>query len=166
MSELEQVAENVGVILKKRDLRVVFAESCTSGLIAASLGLVPGISGYLCGSAVVYREQTKIDWLGVGESTLENHSAESAATTKEIASGVLQRTMEADIALGITGHFGPNAPENDGVIFVAVCQRETNEGTSETSVLADKRFQLKSTSRADRQREAATRALQLLADVL
>ncbi len=32
---------------------IVFAESCTAGMIAATLGRIPGISEWLAGSAVV-----------------------------------------------------------------------------------------------------------------
>lgn len=163
MNELELAAKNVASTLQELDLRIVFAESCTSGLIAASLGLVPGISSHLCGSAVVYREQTKVQWLGVEQSTLDEHSAVSEPTTAEIAQGVLALTKEADLSLGITGHFGPNAPGNlDGAVFVAVYQRAADE----LRQLATRRFQLETHARADRQREAASRALQFLADVL
>ena len=119
---LAEAAQMVADRLKQRGSRIVLAESCTAGLISASLGLVPGISGYLCGSAVVYREQTKVDWLAADPRTLAEHSAVSHPVTEQIASGVLRNTQEADISLGITGHFGPNAPEGmDGLVFVAVC---------------------------------------------
>ena len=167
MNELELTAKELASVLKELDLRIVFAESCTSGLIAASLGLIPGISSYLCGSAVVYREQTKVNWLGVDQAKLDEHSAESPATTAEIARKVLERTPEADVSLGITGHFGPNAPVNDGVVFVTVYQREGDSQDDDLlREVAVRRFQLETQSRSDRQRVAAMLALRLLVEVL
>ncbi len=162
---LAAAANEVAARLKHAGSRIVFAESCTAGLISASLGLVPGISGHLCGSAVVYREQTKVDWLAADPETLSDHSAVSHSITEEIARGVLEKTQEADISLGITGHFGPNAPDGmDGVVFVAVCLRGVASEPIQTS--AAKQFQLASKSRPDRQQEAALLAFQFLLDVL
>ena len=157
-------AKELVVKLQEHDLRVVFAESCTAGLISATLGLVPGVSSYLCGSAVVYREQTKMAWLDVAPDTLAEHTAESLATTRQIATGVLEKTPEADLALGITGHFGPNAPEEiDGQVFIAAYRRNEHRGTY---LLGESAFQLVTASRADRQREAVSTALRFLVELI
>lgn len=156
---LAPLADQVVTLLARRNTKLVLSESCTAGLIAASLGGVPGVSQYLCGSAVVYREQSKIDWLNVNPDTIRNHSAVSAETTHEIAAGVLSVTSEADWSLGITGHLGPNSPpELDGRVFVACCRR--NESAVELLPVAVGRLQQQ--SRIDRQREAAEFALRHL----
>lgn len=157
-------AEELVAKLRQNDLRVVFAESCTAGLISASLGLVPGVSGYLCGSAVVYREQTKMSWLEVDPETLAEHSAESLETTEQITVGVLKKTPEADLALGITGHFGPNAPEElDGRIFVVACARNKHDATR---LLGRQCIRLRAKSRPNRQRESVTVALRFLIELI
>ncbi len=150
---LVAVAKRAAARLKQRQAKIVFAESCTAGLIAATLSQTPGISAHLCGSWVTYRESLKTEALGVDPTILSQHSAVSAETTKAMVGGALQRSSEATLALAITGHLGPNAPEDlDGVVFIA-CQAK---GTAAPTV---KRFQLESTSRSDRQREAALQAL-------
>ena len=117
MSTTKLSKEVVG-LLEQGNFRLVLAESCTAGMISASLGLVPGVSQYLCGSAVVYREQTKIDWLDVDPASIESFTAESENVTREIALGVLKKTPEAHWSLGITGHLGPGSPSDvDGKIF-------------------------------------------------
>ena len=60
---LHAAAGRLASLLKVLDVRVAFAESCTAGLVAASLARTPGISQWLCGSAVVYRDATKAAWL-------------------------------------------------------------------------------------------------------
>ena len=52
--------------------RIVFAESCTAGLLAATLGQIAGVSEVLCGSAVTYRNLTKANWLGIDPALLDN----------------------------------------------------------------------------------------------
>lgn len=159
-----QLPQQVVDMLEKLQANLVLAESCTAGLIAASLGGVPGVSRYLSGSMVVYREQAKIDWLGVDPMVIEEFTAVSEATTRAIARGVLEKTDEANVSLGITGHLGPGSPEKlDGQIFVACCR------TIDSDVIEDlgcKQHQLKTESRAERQREAVSIALTQLQQTL
>ena len=146
--------------LRDRQLRLVLAESCTAGSIAATLGRIPGISNHLCGSAVVYREGTKREWLGVDENLLKTHTAVSAEVTAEITCSVLRRTSEAHVALGITGHLGPGAPERqDGLVFIAVWQRGDAGLPVELMSVSER---LSAKGRGQRQAEATLYALQQL----
>lgn len=131
--------------------RIVFAESCTGGLVSAELAGVPGISEWLCGSAVTYRCATKTEWLGVSAKAIEAETAVSKVVASQMASGVLSMTPEAGLACSITGHLGPNAPEGfDGLVFVGTARRQA-DGERVNVV----KRQLRSQGRADRQREAA-----------
>ena len=149
--------------------RLVLAESCTAGLVAAELGQIPGISEHFCGSMVVYRTATKMAWLDI-EPELLGDSAFGpvcAEVTRRLAVAMLQKTPEATIAAGITGHLGPNAPcEMDGRVYCAVVKREAINGTS---VIV--RYELRSTSPIDvedflgrriRQQEAASLLMELI----
>ncbi len=121
---LESLAREIAELLSQRSLKVVFAESCTGGLVSATLARVPGISNFHCGSAVVYRLDTKTRWLGVPESMLINPGPVSEPVARAMVEGVLAQTPEADLAAAITGHLGPNAPaDQDGLIFVGLAIR-------------------------------------------
>lgn len=120
---LTSLAEAVKQRLESCGRRIVFAESCTAGLISATLARVPGVSNWLCGSSVVYRLDTKTRWLGVPESMLIDLGPVSEPVARLMAVGVLQRTPEASISASITGHLGPGAPpEQDGLIYVGIAQ--------------------------------------------
>jgi len=147
-------------LLAGRQLRLVLAESCTGGRIAAELAGVPGASEWFCGSAVTYREETKKVWLSVLADSLTRYSAVSQEVAQEMVCGVLAMTPEADLAAAVTGHFGPDAPvKQDGVIFIAIAWRG-NDGCQIT------RHELATQSRSERQREAAKSVLQLLIERL
>ncbi|TWU07353.1 Nicotinamide-nucleotide amidohydrolase PncC [Symmachiella macrocystis] len=151
MQSLDEITQDLARTLADRQLRVVFAESCTAGLAAATLASVPGISAYLCGSAVTYRERTKQDWLRVSAEDLARFTAVSEPVVRQMAIGVLENTVEADVSAAITGHLGPDAPaEQDGVVYVAVAQRQ-QQTVHVTSV---QRVVLESSTRGERQREA------------
>ena len=123
-SELQNDAASLAVLLKTENVRIVFAESCTAGLVSASLATVPGISNYHCGSAVVYRLGTKSVWLSIPQSVLEDPGAVSHEVAELMAIEVLQNTPEADLSASITGHLGPNAPDDqDGLIYIGLALR-------------------------------------------
>ena len=159
--ELEEQCRRVATLLADSDQRVVFAESCTAGLVSASLARVPGISRYLCGSAVTYREDRKARWLGVSGSALEEHTAVSEVVTTSMARGVLANTPEANLAASVTGHLGPNAPiGQDGHVFVAVAIRSGENSDIAFPIVSEYRVQ--AGDRLSRQREAVLLVLACL----
>ncbi len=132
---LTPLVQEVAALLKQSGQRVVFAESCTAGLVAASLARVPGISEHLCGSAVVYRLDTKSKWLEIPAVLLNDPGPVSEVVASLMAERVLALTPEADFAVSITGHLGPSAPSDlDGVVYIGVARREAPNGTDFTSV--------------------------------
>lgn len=150
MSLAEQ-AKRLAARLKALDLKIVFAESCTAGLVSASLARIPGISAWHCGSSVTYREETKQAWLDISATDLQHHSAVSAQVTRAMAQQVLVHTLEAVVSAAVTGHLGPNAPAKlDGVIYVAVARR-TARGASLIGVW---HHRLRTKTRIARQQEA------------
>jgi nicotinamide-nucleotide amidase len=138
--------------LQRNGLRIVFAESCTGGRVSATLAEIPGVSQYLCGSAVTYRDEVKSQWLGVSSATIAAVTSVSDAVAREMALGVLNVTIGADVALSITGHLGPDAPTDlDGVVFIGYARRRG----SESPELASGSYTLKNADRRSRQIEAA-----------
>lgn len=99
-------------LLRESNRRIVLAESCTGGLAAAWFTSVPGASEVFCGSMVVYRNDSKSRWLGLDPQMLvdEKIGPVSPQASEQLAREVLSRTPEAHLAIGITGHLGPNAP--------------------------------------------------------
>ncbi len=131
-------------------------------MIASSLAQLAGISQYLCGSAVVYREETKIRWLGVSGEAITRHTAVSQTVARQMAEGVLRMTPEADLAASITGHLGPSAPDGfDGLVFIGIASR--NSDAAESQVW---RHELQTTDRAARQQEAAVLVAEQLVEWL
>ena len=138
---LAALIQEVATRLQESNRRVVFAESCTGGLVSASLARVPGISEFHCGSAVVYRLDTKTQWLGVPEALLLDPGPVSEVVAREMALGVLARTPEADFAASITGHLGPNAPDaQDGLVFIGIARRSAEPTREPTVVLFEERL--------------------------
>ena len=145
------LAEDLSRELAMRNLRIVFAESCTAGLISGILAQVPGISKWLCGSSVTYMESVKRQWLGVDPEVLRRHTAVSPEGTESMARAVLERTETADFSLAITGHLEPSLSESGAVAFVGLAFR-VDQGIQVGSV---NRFPLPGNDRLERQWSAA-----------
>ncbi|MBX3441173.1 MAG: CinA family protein [Planctomyces sp.] len=172
---LTHSAREVGGLIAGLRLKLALAESCTAGLAAAALGGIPGGSCWLCGSAVVYRTETKMAWLGVDPPHLVPPEPDSvgAGTSRALAEALLRTTPEADLAATITGHLGPDAPaELDGRIFVQVLQRADQVAFAEPVNFADAlRLEAQPTGdplefRLLRQMEAAAVLLEAIAEQL
>jgi PncC family amidohydrolase len=160
---LLSAARRVARLLEQTSHKIVFAESCTAGLVSASLSRIPGISAWHCGGMVTYRNKTKTAYLGIDPKILKRPGPVSELVARQMAEGVLSRTPDATMAASITGHLGPNAPPKlDGVVFVAIAvRRKTHDDITAFKLLLS--FQL---DRYERQRLAAETMLALVADML
>lgn len=136
-----ELATSLRDALATEQCRLVLVESCTAGRVAATLGELPGISQWLCGSLVVYRNASKSAWLGVPDSLLDDpqQGPVSASASRWLARAALERTPEANLAVAVTGDIGPHAPPaTDGCIFLAAATRVAPTGKSgSTSPTAD-----------------------------
>lgn len=134
--DLTKLAKRLASVLAEQKLRIVFAESCTGGLVSNALTRIVGISEWHCGSAVVYQVETKAQWLGIDRGILESPGPVSQIVAQLMAENVLANTPQADMAASITGHLGPNAPaKQDGLIFVGITQRSADGQTKKTRVI-------------------------------
>ncbi|WKB52133.1 CinA family protein [Eleftheria terrae] len=94
--------DDVVGFMKAQELRLVTAESCTAGLIAATLADVPGAGALLESAYVVYSPEAKQRCLGVRPETIEHHNLTSEEVAREMACGAL-RQSPANVAIANTG---------------------------------------------------------------
>ena len=117
--------EAAGRALVARRLTVSTAESCTGGMVAASLVDYPGISECLYEAHVTYANEAKVKYCGVKPETLAAFGAVSEQTAFEMASGLRERSG-ADIAVATTGIAGPGGGTKEkpvGLVYVACADR-------------------------------------------
>lgn len=125
----------IGDLLRRRGLKLVFAESCTGGLISHRITNIPGSSDYFLGSVIAYANEAKERLLGVNHQTLLDYGAVSRETALEMARGVrLALTpdfgVEQVIGLSITGIAGPGGglPEKPvGLAWVGLAARDAEQ---------------------------------------
>ena len=107
-------------LLKKYELTVTTAESCTGGLISGRLVNVSGASEVFREGFVTYSNKAKRKLLNVNKSTLKKYGAVSKQTAKEMAIGGVFAT-DADVCIAVTGIAGPNSEGEKpvGLVYIA-----------------------------------------------
>ncbi|MBI3935857.1 MAG: CinA family protein [Betaproteobacteria bacterium] len=105
--KLYRLAELVGAALKARGLMLATAESCTGGLLAGAVTMVPGSSDWFERGFVTYTHISKREMLGVNGATLGAYGAVSEPTVREMAIGALANS-HAQVAVAVSGVAGPS----------------------------------------------------------
>lgn len=120
MSDLESLS----YLAIKRGSKIVSAESCTAGLLAAYLTEMPGSSAFFEQGYITYSNRSKMSVLGVDKKTLEKHGAVSEEVAKQMAVGALNRSR-GTIAISITGIAGPGGSDYkpEGLVCFAIAQK-------------------------------------------
>lgn len=85
--EEETLEQAVVRLLKKYELTVTTAESCTGGLLAGRIINVPGASEVYNEGFITYSNKAKRKYLDVSKSTLKKYGAVSEQTAREMATG-------------------------------------------------------------------------------
>lgn len=141
-------------VLREKKWSVGFAESCTGGLLSATITGLAGVSDVFMGSIVSYANDVKVDVLGVRAETLRAFGAVSEETAREMARGAL-RVLRSTTAVAITGIAGPSGGSDEkpvGMVWFAAA----GPGFEETSL---QRF---AGDRTEIQRRSAEFAMEFL----
>jgi nicotinamide-nucleotide amidase len=91
---------------RQQNLRIVTAESCTGGLVAAAICQVPGASDVFERGFVTYSNRAKQEMLGVPGDLIADMGAVSEPVARMMAEGALEHS-NAHLAVAITGVAGP-----------------------------------------------------------
>jgi nicotinamide-nucleotide amidase len=93
-------------LLKKNELILSVAESCTGGLIAKYFTDFPGSSVFFDSGFVTYSNESKINYLNVSAETLELNGAVSTEVVREMLNGLLKNS-KINTCIAISGVAGP-----------------------------------------------------------
>jgi nicotinamide-nucleotide amidase len=111
---------------KAKGYTLACAESCTGGLVSATLTDISGSSAVFTHGFITYANQAKITMLGVSVEDLEQFGAVSETVARQMAEGA-RRVSGADVAVATTGIAGPSggtALKPVGLVFIAVATPE------------------------------------------
>jgi nicotinamide-nucleotide amidase len=118
-------AETLLAACRARGVRLATAESCTGGLIAATLTAIAGASDVVERGFITYSNAAKHELLGVPLELIARAGAVSDEVARAMAEGALA-CSRADIAVSVTGVAGPgggSAEKPVGLVCCGLAQR-------------------------------------------
>jgi len=108
--------------LKKRKETLVFAESCTGGLLSSSITSISGSSEVFKGSIISYSNELKKSLLNISEEQLQRYGAVSKEVAEAMSINAKEK-LSADWAISISGIAGPNGGSQEkpvGLVYISI----------------------------------------------
>ena len=109
--------------LKKKNMTISSAESCTGGLIGHRLTQVPGGSEVFNGGMITYSNESKINQLGIRLENIEHFGSVSEQVALEMAENIKNK-FGTSIGVSTTGIAGPDGGSKIkpvGLVYVGYC---------------------------------------------
>ena len=117
---ISDLAKQVLELARAQGIMIATAESCTGGMVAASLTDIVGSSDVFDRGFVTYSNEAKQEMIDVSAHTLAEFGAVSIETALEMAAGAVANSA-ADLAVSITGIAGPGGTDTkpEGLVCFA-----------------------------------------------
>ena len=117
-----KLAQKLVKLLKKKKLKVSFAESCTGGLLSSIITSISGSSKVFTLGLVTYSNHSKINILKVPKKIIMNNGAVSYETCMSMVKN-LNRISKTNISVSITGIAGPQGGSRKkpvGLVYIGI----------------------------------------------
>ncbi len=115
------LAESLGKKLKSNHQKLVTAESCTGGGLGYYITSISGSSDWYERGFITYSNESKIEMLGVDQTSIHQFGAVSQPVAEKMALNALDRS-NAQVSIAITGIAGPTGESEDkpvGLVWIA-----------------------------------------------
>jgi len=113
--------------------RISTAESCTGGLLSASITSIAGSSDVFDRGYVTYSNESKSELLGVDKSLISKYGAVSEEVSIQMALGAIEKSG-CDTAISITGIAGPERIgdlKEVGLVYITYIDSDKRSVTQE-----------------------------------
>lgn len=130
-TQTDQLVARLATGLTQQGQRLVTAESCTGGMIAAAITARAGSSAWFERGWVTYSNAAKTEALGVDASLIATYGAVSESVAEAMARGAYDHS-QTDYAVAVTGIAGPEGGTVDKPVGT-VCFGWANRSHSYTN---------------------------------
>ena len=146
-------------LLKRKKLKISFAESCTGGLLSSSITSVSGSSKVFTLGVVAYSNQSKIKVLKVPKNIIRKYGSVSEQVCLSMLKN-LNKISKTNISFSITGIAGPSGgtiKKPVGLVYL---------GIKKGNRVEVKKYLFKNKGRAYIQKAAVNKSLGLILSFL
>ena len=114
--------QKILAILKKKKFKISFAESCTGGLLSASITSVSGSSKIFSMGLITYSNQSKITLLKIPKNIIQKYGAVSVQCCLTMLNN-LSKISKSKVCISITGIAGPQGGTRRkpvGLVYIGI----------------------------------------------
>jgi len=156
---LNNKSKKIVKLLKKKKIKISFAESCTGGMLSSTITSVNGSSKVFTLGVVAYSNQSKIKVLKVPKNIIRKYGSVSEQVCLAMVKN-LNKISKTNISVSITGIAGPsggNRKKPVGLVYVGIKKGNRTEV---------KKYLFKNKGRAYIQKAAVNKSLGLILSFL
>ena len=152
---MKKLSQKIVNVLRKKGLKISFAESCTGGLLSSSITSISNSSKVFTIGLVTYSNQSKISLLKVPKKIISKHGAVSYETCLSMVKN-LNKISKTNISVSITGIAGPNGGTKKKPVGLAFI------GIKKGNKTLVKKYLFKNKKRSSIQKVTVNKALNLI----
>ena len=115
-------AKKIINLLRRKKLKIAFAESCTGGMLSSTITSISGASKVFKLGLITYSNQSKNTILKVPEKIIKKFGAVSTQCCLAMVNN-LKKISKSDVAVSITGIAGPKGGTRSkpvGLVFIGI----------------------------------------------
>ena len=119
---MKTLGKKVVGLLKKKRLKLAFAESCTGGMLSSAITSVSGSSKVFALGLVTYSNQSKNRLLNVPKQIIKKYGAVSIQCCFSMVNN-LSKISKSNIAVSVTGIAGPSGGTKQkpvGLVYIGI----------------------------------------------
>ena len=119
---MKNISQKVVNLLKRKKLKIAFAESCTGGMLSSTITSVSGSSKVFTMGLVTYSNQAKTSILKVPKKIIQKHGAVSIQCCLSMVNN-LSKISKSKVCVSITGITGPSGGTKQkpvGLVYIGV----------------------------------------------
>ena len=156
---MKKLSQKIVRLLRKKRLKVSFAESCTGGSLSGAITSISGSSKVFTLGLVTYSNQSKNSVLKVPKQVIKKHGAVSIQCCLSMVNN-LTKISKSNIAVSITGIAGPSGGTTQkpvGLVYI---------GLKKSNKVKVNRYLFKNRGRSYIQKATVRKSLELILNVL
>ena len=116
------INNKIVLLLKRKKIKIAFAESCTGGLLSNTITSVSGSSKVFTMGFITYSNEAKIRILKVPKQTIKKHGAVSFQCCLSMLNNI-SKISKCKVCVSITGIAGPNGGTKQkpvGLVYIGI----------------------------------------------
>ena len=155
---MKKLSKKVINLLRKKKLKISFAESCTGGMLASSITAIRGSSKIFTLGLITYSNQSKINILKVKKNIIIKYGAVSYETCLSMVKN-LSLISKTHVSVSITGVAGPGGGTKSkpvGLVYI---------GVKKGKKILIKKYLFKNKKRKTIQRSSVSKALNMVLSI-